>query len=51
MHLENGKKKQLTKFTSSIKSPMVNANGGKVVFEKDYQLWMYDVKAAKESKS
>ena len=24
--------------------PQVNANGGKVVFEKDYQLWMYDVK-------
>lgn len=41
--LENGKKKDLTKFPTSIKTPMVNANGGKVVFEKDYQLWIYDV--------
>ncbi len=46
----NGKKTALTKFSSSIKSPIVNANGGKVVFEKDYQLWVYDVNARKESK-
>jgi tricorn protease len=48
--LENGKKKALSKFSSSIKSPMVNANGGKVVFEKDYQLWLYDVKTDKAEK-
>src|SRR6187551_3591198 len=48
--LDNGKKKGLTKFSSSIKTPQVNANGGKIVFEKDYQLWLYDVKADKESK-
>jgi len=48
--LENGKKKALTKFPSSIKSPSVNANGGKVVFEKDYQLWLYDVKSDKADK-
>lgn len=36
------KKKALTQFTSSIKSPQVNANGGRVVFEKDYQLWLYE---------
>ena len=36
--IENGKKKGLTRFSSSIKNPKVNANGGKVVFEKDYQL-------------
>lgn len=48
--LDNGKKKELTKFSSSIKTPVVNANGGKVVFEKDYQLWVYDVKSDKESK-
>jgi len=48
--LDNGKKKELTKFSSSIKTPQVNANGGKVVFEKDYQLWLYDVKSGKESK-
>ncbi|MEO5948009.1 MAG: S41 family peptidase, partial [Chitinophagaceae bacterium] len=45
-----GKKKELTKFSSSIKNPQVNANGGKVVFEKDYQLWLYDVQSGKESK-
>ncbi len=48
--IDNGKKKALTKFSSSIKSPVVNANGGKVVFEKDYQLWLYDVKTDKEEK-
>ncbi|HEX6168051.1 MAG TPA: S41 family peptidase [Chitinophagaceae bacterium] len=48
--LDNGKKKELTKFSSSIKTPQVNATGGKVVFEKDYQLWLYDVKSDKESK-
>jgi tricorn protease len=48
--IENGKKTALTKFNTSIKSPMVNANGGKVVFEKDYQLWMYDVASKKAEK-
>jgi Tol biopolymer transport system component/C-terminal processing protease CtpA/Prc len=48
--LDNGKKKKLTEFATSIKNPSVNANGGKVVFEKDYQLWVYDVKAGKENK-
>lgn len=43
--LSNGEKKKCTRFTSSIKNPQVNANGGKVVFEKDYQLWIYDVKS------
>lgn len=45
--LENGKKTALTNFSSSIKTPLVNANGGKVVFEKDYQLWIYDVNTRK----
>ncbi|HEU4472226.1 MAG TPA: hypothetical protein VFR58_14135, partial [Flavisolibacter sp.] len=48
--LENGKKTALTRFSTSIKTPMVNANGGKVVFEKDYQLWMYDVASKKAEK-
>ena len=48
--MENGKKKGLTRFSSSIKTPQVNAAGGKVVFEKDYQLWLYDVKTDKEKK-
>jgi tricorn protease len=46
--LDKGKKTGLTKFPTSIKTPVVNANGGKIVFEKDYQLWIYDV-AKKES--
>lgn len=48
--LDGDRKKGLTSFSSSIKTPQVNANGGKVVFEKDYQLWIYDVKAGKESR-
>jgi C-terminal processing protease CtpA/Prc/Tol biopolymer transport system component len=48
--MDGGKKKALTKFSSSIKNPQVNANGGKVVFERDYQLWAYDVKNDKETK-
>lgn len=47
---DNGKKKALTKFSSSIRTPLVNANGGKVVFEKDYQLWLYDVRTDKTEK-
>ncbi|MDM1297376.1 PD40 domain-containing protein [Empedobacter falsenii] len=43
--LANGKKEALTKFETSIKKPFVSANGSKVVFEKDYQLFVYDVKA------
>ena len=42
--LDKGNKKGLTRFSSSIKFPQVNANGGKIVFEKDYQLFLYDVK-------
>jgi hypothetical protein len=46
----NGDKRRCTRFTSSIKTPQVNANGRKVVFEKDYQLWAYDVKTGDERK-
>jgi Tol biopolymer transport system component/C-terminal processing protease CtpA/Prc len=48
--IDNGKKKALTRFSSSVKAPQVNANGGRIVFEKDYQLWLYDVKSDKETK-
>ncbi|HLW51156.1 MAG TPA: LpqB family beta-propeller domain-containing protein [Sphingobacteriaceae bacterium] len=41
--LENGQKKGLTRFETSIKRPQVSANGEKIVFEKDYQLYVYDV--------
>ena len=48
--LANGKKTPLTQFPTSIKTPFVNADGGKVVFEKDYQLWFYDVASNKAEK-
>ncbi len=48
--LQNGLKKQLTKFSTSIMWPKVSANGEKVVFRKDYQLYVYDVKNAKVTK-
>ena len=42
---ENGQKKQLTNFSSSIKRPRVNVTGEKIVFEKNYQIYLYDVKS------
>ncbi|GHE29938.1 tricorn protease [Sphingobacterium griseoflavum] len=42
-----GKKVALTTFRESIKRPVVAANGEKVVFEKDYQIYLYDVKSKK----
>ncbi|MCC9166793.1 S41 family peptidase [Pontibacter harenae] len=47
---KNGKKTKLTNFDTSIKLPSVSANGEKVVFEKDYQLYVYDVAAGKADK-
>ena len=46
----NNGKKQLTSFESSIKNPKVSADGSKVVFEKDYQIYVYDVNAASSKK-
>jgi tricorn protease len=46
----NGKKQRLTNFPTSIKTPQVNANGGMVVFEKDYQLYVYDVAKKRSNK-
>lgn len=43
--LENGSKKQLTKFDTSIKRPRVSYNGDKITFVRDYQLYVYDVKS------
>lgn len=48
--LANGRKTALTQFPTSIKTPFVNADGGTIVFEKDYQLWSYDVKSSKAEK-
>lgn len=48
--LQNNNKVALTSFTTSIKNATVNAGGGKVVFEKDFQLWLYDVTTKKAEK-
>ena len=45
--LENGNKKQLTNFSTAIMWPKVSANGEKIVFRKDYQIFVYDVKTGK----
>jgi tricorn protease len=47
---ENGRKVQLTDFKTSIKYPQVSADGKKVVFEKDYQLYLYDVASKTSAK-
>ncbi|UCH96224.1 MAG: PD40 domain-containing protein, partial [Candidatus Aminicenantes bacterium] len=41
--LKNQEKIKLTDFKTSIKMPQVSANGEKIVFEKDYQLFTYSV--------
>jgi tricorn protease len=46
----DGKKTALTEFPTSIKRPFVSANGEKVVFEKDYQLFLYDVASKQTQK-
>ncbi|MCJ8210718.1 S41 family peptidase [Mucilaginibacter sp. RS28] len=46
----NGKKTQLTNFKTSIKRPIVSANGAKVAFERDYQLYVYDVASKQTQK-
>jgi tricorn protease len=47
--LKNGNVLQLTDFSTAIMWPKVSANGEKIVFRKDYQLYVYDV-AQKTSK-
>ncbi|HUH29588.1 S41 family peptidase [Gelidibacter sp.] len=43
-------KTALTKFETSIGWPQVSANGNKVVFTKDYQIFLYDVASNKTQK-
>ncbi len=40
---QGSEKRQLTDFSSSVYWPKVNADGGKIVFRKDYQIHVYDV--------
>lgn len=47
--VENGKKKALTRFNSSIRNPQVSADGRRVVYERDYRLWIYEVKTGKDN--
>ncbi len=47
--LQENQKVHLTQFKSSIKRPQISANGEKIVFVKDYQLYVYDT-ASKNSK-
>lgn len=46
----NGQKTRLTDFESPVKRPFVNADGGTIVFQKDYQLFTYDVASGKSQK-
>ncbi len=48
-HLSD-QKNQLTFFDTSIGRPQVSASGNKVVFTKDYQLFLYDVASKKTEK-
>ncbi len=46
----NGKKTQLTDFNTSIMHPFVDAAGDNIVFEKDFQLFDYNIATKKSSK-
>ena len=48
--LDNGRPNRLTNFKTSIKTPQVNANGGKVVYERDYQIYLFDASRKRSSK-
>ncbi len=48
--LTEGVKKQLTDFKTAIIRPQVSADGKKVVFVKDYQIFVYDVESQTTSK-
>lgn len=45
--LESGSPKQLTSFETSVKYPQVSANGDAIVFEKDYQIFLFDVSSGR----
>ncbi|MFW5725114.1 MAG: S41 family peptidase [Bacteroidota bacterium] len=46
----DGEKTLLTDFDRSVRNPQVSANGSVVVFEKDYQLYVYDITAGETTK-
>jgi tricorn protease len=47
--IDKGKKKSLTQFNSSIKTPVASADGAAVVFERDYRLWLYNTVSGRAS--
>lgn len=46
----DGKKAQLTHFGTSVMHPFVDAAGDKIVFEKDFQLYDYNIASKKSEK-
>jgi len=47
--LENGTKRQVTSFPTSIRRPQVSADGRFVIFARDYRVWIYDVERDESS--
>jgi tricorn protease len=47
--LINGSSQELTRFETSIKRPRVSTNGKLIVFEKDYQIYSYNVVSGQSS--
>jgi len=45
--LKDGKPEQLTSFDNSVYRPKLSANGEKIVFESEYQIYSYDVASKK----
>lgn len=48
--LKDGSKKQLTHFDTSVRNPSISADGSTIAFEKEYQLYTYDVASGKSQK-
>lgn len=46
----NGKKTALTHFDTPVMNPVVDAAGDKIVFEKDFQIFIYNVRTKKSEK-
>lgn len=47
---QEGQPTRLTNFKTSVYWPKVSANGAKITFRKDYQVYIYDVKSKKSKK-
>ncbi len=48
--LENGSPNQLTNFNTSVRYPKISADGSTIVFEKEYQIFIYDVEDGESQK-